>query len=768
MEFEGLNPEIVEEETQEEFQATIIEGNTIRELNENYINLMMKPYQEKILCDEACMNKYGMSNDDRYRQLYDELQSRVYLNEYINEENISTNYNSDYVNRVHNTSFIDKLNDLPYFTPIDMSELGVYSKAETNYYGEPSNIEYNDIEWYKDYQLLSLGVLPENYEESAKRRLNKLESLSRKLQESEYKDNSIKQSMLELGWNPEIVYCPESRIKITENTKNKLTSLLPQWEVYDATNISDTIIQEAKTKNKNPVYIILVYTASTFGKLIKQYTHGIYTHAAIAVDHTLEKLYSYNLANNFNLLGGFSIESISGYLRDNKDAIMCVYTTFIDDVKKHKLQKQLDYYINNVDKTKYSFLNIFSLLANKPVELANDMICSQFVDRMLKSIDLDITGRSSSLVTPNDLYRTGQGKIYKLFEGRVDQYDHKKARNKVNKLMRSNITEAKSTPVQFDNDGNLLIIKNISDIEEEYNKSHKLLMNYDKTNNYEAMKYELYKLWYLNLILERKIYTKRKKDKDLLDMRAKILNDFNKYLKKVNRNDPNYIFSDGYEQSQYNDSIYKIHNNTLKYGIKYAKQMIGLFENTNIIHEKIMSSYNSNLMNAEDLQDHSGVSCIIFNDDYTKILVLDHVKFDMITIPCGKVDPGEDLYTALIREVKEETNLNILNAEWMYYFVRDELRNGIRVREINHMFVVTDYNGKPNNNEPNKHRDLFWMDLNDFMKIKTRSYGIQSFRNCINADIIDIYPDERRIEINATKKKYKLGGDTYIFEKDYM
>lgn len=702
MEFEGLNPEIQKEIIKNNKQSTIIvEGNTIKELNESLYNFLMLPYDKQILSDNACLDKYGINNHDRYNELFNEINSREYLNKGINES-VSTEFETDYVNRVHNISFIDRLNDLPYFTPMDMSELGVYSKADSNYYGEPSNIEYNDLDWYKDYQLLSLGVLPENYKQSSLRRSEKLESLYRDLRENGT-NNSIKQSILELGWNPEIEYYNDNRSRVTNNTREKLRDMLPKWDIYDATKISDSPIRESEGENKNPIYIILVYTGSSFGKMIKAYTKGIYTHAALATSHLLNRLYSYNLANNYSKLGGFSIESIEGYIRDNANAIMCVYTTFIDDIRYKKLIKQLEGFKNNVDKTKYSILNVFTLLANTPVELNNDMICSQFVDRMLKTIDIDITGKKSSLVTPNDLYKAGDGKLFKIYEGRVDKYDDNKAKNIVNKLKRSYISEAKSTSIQFDADGNLLIIKDITDIREEFNKSHKLLMNYDKTNNYEAMKYELYKLWYMNLILERKIYTKRNPKKEYLDMRANILNDFNKYLKKVNVNDPNYIFSDGYEQSQYNDSIYKIHNNTLKYGVKYTKRIVGLFEE---------SDYNP-LLNKYDLEDHHAIGVAIFKNN--KILVMYHNKFDILTIPVGKAKYNQSPIEGAIEEVKEETNININEEDLIEIdcFELNEIRNGIKVRTINHLYIAKEWSGKVKNMEPNKHKYIKWMAIDE-------------------------------------------------------
>lgn len=573
MQFEGLNGlnESVPISNPTNNENKIIKGNTISELNESLFEFLKLSYNEQVELDKLCIEEYGESNHDRYNRLYNELSSRVYLDNNINESVSSY----DYINKVDNvTPFINKISgSLPYFTVSDMEDLGVYSNS--NYYNEPTDLDNVDIEWYNNYKLISSGIIPQNFEEVAKRRLNKLDKVYRNVYENGM-DNKSKQSILELGWNPEVAYTPENVVNRSKYISECIKSKFESVQVFNATNINEEVITETATKNKNPIYIVLVYTASPFGKLIKKYTHGEYTHAAIGLDVNLDKLYSFNLANNFNKLGGFSIESIKGYIKDNKDAVMAVYTSFVNDEKFKKLKKQLDYLRDNVDKTRYSFINVLSLLANKPVELANDMICSQFVDRMLKLVDIDITGVSSSLVTPNDIYNSAVNKIYKLYEGRVDKYNQRKANSTINKLKKSHITEA-STPIQFDDNGDLLIIKNIKDIEEEFNKSHKLLMSYNKTNNYEAMKYELYKLWYMNLLLERKIFKEKKPSKKYHDMRARILNDFNKYLKIVNKNDPEYIFSQEYEKSKYNDSIYKIHNSTLKYGIQYAKNLTSLF-----------------------------------------------------------------------------------------------------------------------------------------------------------------------------------------------
>lgn len=528
--------------------------SNIPELNKDYKKYITQNFEDTLKAEEESIEKFGLSIRERYESIFDDVCSRQYLNENVNES--TALQNEDFVRSVTHRIPIENITCLPYFTPQELEDIVFKEGVE-----QP--------EWFKEYKLLQNGIVSEKFMELNKQRLSDL-----------YENiNEDADTILKLGWTPDISLTSDNLEKVSATTAFRIRCNLCTNEFYDATSIhDDDYIEESTKDNKNPVYIILVYTASTFGKMIKEYTHGIYTHAAMSLDNTLNKLYSFNLNNQFNKLGGFSIESIEGYKKDNKDAIMCVYTTFVNDDKKRKLDKQINYFIGNIDKTKYSIINVFSLIANKPIELANDMICSQFVDRMLKSVDVDITGMASSLVTPNDIYKSTSNKIYKVYEGRVDEYNHKKIQAKVNKLRRSSITEAKSAPVQFDKDGNLLIIKNIKDVQEEYNKCHKLLLSYDSSENIEGMKHELYKLWYLNLLLERKIYKNKKPEKEYHDMRARILNDFNKYLKIVNKAEPDFDFTSGYEESPYSDAAIKIHSHTLKYGVKYSKSLFKLFE----------------------------------------------------------------------------------------------------------------------------------------------------------------------------------------------
>ena len=151
-------------------------------------------------------------------------------------------------------------------------------------------------------------------------------------------------------------------------------------------------------------------------------------------------------------------------------------------------------------------------------------------------------------------------------------------KNKTNSFKEYHIPvlEVKEFPVQFDNDGNLLI-KNIKkiDFEKEYANSHRVLKAYDKNKNIEGMKYELAKLQFLNNILENHIYYDKKSDKKdgYIKARARILNDFNKYLSVVLKLDPLFVFGEYYESTPFSDAVIKIRSSTLKHGIQIIKNL---------------------------------------------------------------------------------------------------------------------------------------------------------------------------------------------------
>lgn len=152
---------------------------------------------------------------------------------------------------------------------------------------------------------------------------------------------------------------------------------------------------------------------------------------------------------------------------------------------------------------------------------------------------------------------------------------HNRANTLYHRSMTAKLLQEKGIGFEFDNKGNLFVknfLKN-KNYQATYMESHRLLMEYDRAKNIEAMKYELAKMYYLNLKITEDLtkQDRTKKDKELVKIRARVLNDFHKYLKVVLKSDRQFNFSNYYQRSEFCDDSFVITAPTLKHAGKYAK-----------------------------------------------------------------------------------------------------------------------------------------------------------------------------------------------------
>lgn len=289
-------------------------------------------------------------------------------------------------------------------TPQYAEELGIgtrnYDLIDIDSFGEISESVSSDEEYLSAYEKFQKGLLQANVV----------------LNESENQFNYLTETQ---------IACREMQEEfVTENAV-----LLEQLE--------DALLEISQSDiNKNmklePVFIVTTYTGTPFGKLVRKITKDPYSHVLISFDPSLREMYSFDFRNKVFTgeewieADGFVIDSIERYrsMPTNNMQVICMMVT---SKTKKALQKTVDFYRENMNKTKYGILNLFDFLrGSKKLSSFKDltMFCSEFVDSLLKSINIDISGKSSRNTAPSDLGRyTEKNNFFKVFEGRANEYN---------------------------------------------------------------------------------------------------------------------------------------------------------------------------------------------------------------------------------------------------------------------------------------------------------------------------------------------------------
>lgn len=480
--------------------------------------------------------------------------------------------------------------DMPFFEPEEMIDMGVFGQSDPeNFFGVIAdnsmiNDEISVKEWFDMYQAASDGFYTE-FTQYTSDWINKLRELTHgltKIKESG-DENAIKarkQSILELGWNPEIEFSDRARSLTREMAQDRMMKLNHMTKVVNLNGFrTDNYLKMSFNEDGTmvplfPVFVVLTEGKSAISPFIKKATHSKYSHASISFDPELKTMYSYGINGSANgMKGGFVMEDVTQL---ETGVGIGVYTFFVSKEVYDKLQSNIQKFKDNVKNCFYSYKNLFTYIFNVPYNTDWNLVCSQFVDRILKSADIDITHKDSSLVAPSTLNKSMENSnlIYSIYQGLAAKYDASHTKRLIDSLRKklkpikenrqyygsqsqyindviNNIDcipallelqssshvvkdeniknilenvlfdsinihpygEAKLFPIQFDKEGNLLIHKKGKlDYASEYAKSHKLLKEYKKSGNLDGMKYEVSKLWMMLCMIEDALNSKKFRD----------------------------------------------------------------------------------------------------------------------------------------------------------------------------------------------------------------------------------------------------------------
>lgn len=577
----------------------IIPTNDLEELNTQWSQYSALPVDCKIDSDAKSIQIFGMSNEEHYSKLKNMLTNDD------NEEDIHYYDGCRVVNISEATRKIKEdlivkhdvydIPNLPYFTPDEINGFKFCNDNIKN--GELKNniLVGTDVyikTWFAEYSVFS-----KEFQSLIPAWIDTVSNICHLREQAKNNNESLEEydkTLISLGWNPEIKFTIENRIKATDRCKRIIKESLPV--VYNMNKVfndtpDDISLEENNNEDLNdrvPVFMVLKGGNNIFNKITKLYTKSNWCHAAICFNPYLKTLYSFNMDSD-----GFALEAIKdikGLTRDiwqspDKIAVFLIYITKSDMEEINKILKDLG---KKKHSTSYGYRTIASILTNKNLNRDDlSLTCSQFVDTLLKLCKMDITHKDSIFVTPADLYtgainNTGNT-IYLVHEGPPNEYKPSKtiklmnliqsqrAKSLEEQVVLETIRDMLPRSVEFDKQGDLLIRGPI-DYDREYNKAHKLLLEHHKSNNIEGMKYQLCVLFYLLLRIEESLH--RKKDKKLIDCRARILNDYNKYMKIVLDNEPDFNFDKYYSNTKYGQDKIRIKGTTLKHSIGLLKALL--------------------------------------------------------------------------------------------------------------------------------------------------------------------------------------------------
>ena len=372
----------------------------IDRLKAKYNQYLALNQDKRTLSNRTAYNIFGYDNDTMYSRL---------LSKYMNSQDGYTSDNSNMV-----------------IAPIDQ------------YYSPTDKIDYSS----SDVNVSHEEVVDET---SWKRVISELCVRMKNTSDSRQK-NAIKSEISMLGWNPEIPFNEEAlkRVRNSKHTMHIFREVDAEDYIKSIHSFNEATYEELKDKIV-PVYICLFSGKELHSRAIEWYTHTEWSHAAMSFDSSMKQMYTFSANNNVSADGksaGFTIESIEKYWKIDPSIKFKVHALFVTAAQRDMMRDAVDWYIKHQDDTKYSMKTIINIFFKKASDFGNEfknkteMVCSQFVYTILAIANLKLrVTKDASLVSPGDLDKSIDDRLFSMFIGGIGVYSSKKIDNMCRKII---------------------------------------------------------------------------------------------------------------------------------------------------------------------------------------------------------------------------------------------------------------------------------------------------------------------------------------------
>ena len=168
------------------------------------------------------------------------------------------------------------------------------------------------------------------------------------------------------------------------------------------------------------IYIILTYTGTILSKVVKIYTKKDYSHVSIALDESLDQMFSFGRKNPYLLLpAGFVHEhpNKGTFKRFNKTKCV-IYSIEVNDEQYEEAVKTIERFKDNKDLYGFNIIGLALAAFNKKLKREKHFYCAEFVKSVLEDSNID---KELPVVIKPDDFRQMDGLNF-VYSGLLNEY----------------------------------------------------------------------------------------------------------------------------------------------------------------------------------------------------------------------------------------------------------------------------------------------------------------------------------------------------------
>ncbi len=171
------------------------------------------------------------------------------------------------------------------------------------------------------------------------------------------------------------------------------------------------------------IKIVLTQTNTVISKTLKAVSKKPYNHISISFEDDCSTMFSFGRKITwFPLIGGFVKENPnSGVFKIHPETKCKIYKLEITDADYNIITRRLNKFLEDPNSFRYSFLNVFLIYFNIPLQRQYYYVCSSFVTYLLWGIIP--FKKKISLVVPDDYNAL---ELQEVYEGKLTDYVNRK------------------------------------------------------------------------------------------------------------------------------------------------------------------------------------------------------------------------------------------------------------------------------------------------------------------------------------------------------